>query len=154
MDLSKAYKTEKIKSVCISIVLLVIGYTISLFTCDDIFPRFGALVVCVGIIFSLKGYQQKLDVVLPIALKQMDEVKKAVDESSYQNDENNEAKNKFVHEMKPHIEAAENKIKRSVNEVKSDLLKFEGGLIIIGTLVWAFGDLIVTVNLFSTCSCI
>lgn len=134
---------EELYPIYISIVLVIVGYVLSIYTNAEIFPRFGALIVCVGVYFGVKALPAKIDHAAPIFKSRMDELREEVNKFP-------ECKEKEL--LKAKITEDEYKQNRTLFSLKNRLFKIEGGIIIIGTLIWAFGDCFVY-NHFLTQQC-
>jgi len=145
--------TVEKKSIYIVIFLTIAGYMISIFTCEDIFPRFGALIVCVGVYFGTSGYFLRSSGMDSIHNRDMDETeikgleiletKRGLvpDELLDQN------KNDFIQKSKEiRYQGIREKYKLDIR-----ILRVEGAIIIFGTLVWGFGDWFVINNFMSFC---
>ena len=131
----KLSKEEK-HSIIIAIMLSLVGYIIAMFTCPDVFARFGSLIVCIGVIFGVKGLPVLLDHATPIYENEFDKVNEKIEELI---PEGHPSKN----EIKEKVEQASLEMKRTLYAVKQRLYKIEGGVIIIGTIIWGFGDYVV-----------
>ena len=123
-------------SIYISIALGIVGYIISLFTCDDVFPRFGSLIVCIGVFFSIKDLPKRLDVIQAVFQDEIQLMRATVDELT----KNNPADINMKKQMESPIKKAENKMHQTLFEARNRMLKIEGSIIIAGTLIWGFGD--------------
>jgi len=152
IPLSREEKT----SIYITAGLAVTGYIISTFTCDDVFPRFGALIVCTGVLFGVKGLTITLDHASPIFEAQFKKIKEKLD-VRYQKLKG-KAKDEELTELREnslqHIKDEENKIKRMLYSIKKRILYVEGRIIAFGTLVWGFGDYTISSRyLLGACNC-
>jgi len=116
---------------------MLLGYSLAVYFNDvTIFPRFGALVICVGIYFTVYGLEDKLshlegnaDSLIDI----LDQNLARASESSYA-------------VMEDRINKFKTKEKEFRDSRRFKLVKVEAGLAIIGTFIWAFGDLLVFVK--------
>src|SRR5690606_31560868 len=64
--MSKLSKDEKC-SIGMAVAVGIAGYLVSMFTCEDVFPRFGAVIVCLGIFFATRGFTLRMDTFEPVA---------------------------------------------------------------------------------------
>ena len=137
---------EEIKIVILSVLLYVSSYLLDFRIFGDflfLFPRSGALVVCLGIWFGLLNLPYTLDNVLKI---QNDKSVKLFDEALIMTRGHPEE----IELNKESYQAASDDFSgnRETNEIlKKRVLYIEFYLLIGGTLVWAFGDLIVRYSL-------
>jgi len=138
---NKLSKEEK-RSIAISVVVGITGYLVSMFTCEDVFPRFGAVIVCVGILFATRGFTLRMDTFEPIAGEMQ---KKLIDDGlrllesrrgEISDDQVDEAKDAFLKGVKKQNHETRGKVYR----LKLRLIRVESSIVIAGTLIWAFGD--------------
>jgi hypothetical protein len=137
-------KFEKI-SITLSIFIIMLGYVIAIFTCADVFARFGALVVCVGVYFASKGFSLNASKISEVAGEVWEENEKemlAITES-----EDSKIPREFQADAKAKLLARSKELKakasRSAYALEMRLIKVESNIIIVGTLIWAFGDYLV-----------
>jgi hypothetical protein len=131
-------------SIFASIALFIAGYIFAITICEStMFARFGSLIVCIGVIFSVKGLPQLMDAVQPIYEHQAqllrDGIKAACDGHEFEE----YIRAEMSKAVEPKITELEQKMSRTIYSVKNRLLRIEGAIVIIGTLVWGFGDYIV-----------
>jgi lysylphosphatidylglycerol synthetase-like protein (DUF2156 family) len=139
--MSKLSKDEK-RSIAMAVVVGITGYLVSMFTCEDVFPRFGAVIVCVGVFFATRGFTLRLDAFEPVA----EEMKrKSIDDGLHllesrrgeiSDEQVDESKSEFLRKAK----RIDNEARRKMYRLKLRLLRVESSIVIAGTLIWAFGD--------------
>lgn len=139
--MNKLSNDEK-HSIATAVVVGVVGYVISVLTCEDIFPRFGAVIVCIGIYFTTRGFTLRMDTFEPVA----EEMKRSnIDQclnvlesrrGEITDDMINETKDDFLTRAK----GIDNDARRKIYRLKLRLIRVESSIIIVGTLIWAFGD--------------
>lgn len=135
---------EERYSIYATIALIVVGYALAFTLCNpSLFARFGAIVVCVGVFFSLKGLPQILEAIQPIFQSEISELNQAVEQVLEANPDNHKLRSDMEKKVKPQIAELENKLDRSLFAVKKRFLQLEGGIVIVGTLIWGFGDYLV-----------
>lgn len=139
----KVSKDERV-SILISIGLVVVGYLSSVTNCNPgIFARFGSLLVCTGVIFSLKGLPQTLDAVQPIYEREIKNLRDAIESLCTGHKFEEGIRAEMSRKLEPEITALEQKMKRTIFALKKRLLHTEGTIVIVGTLIWGFGDYLV-----------
>lgn len=139
----KISKDER-HSIYASVFLFIFGYALAIGICDPaMFARFGSLIVCIGVIFGVKGLPQQMDAVLPIYEKQIQKLRDFVESSCQEHEFEPHIRHAMAEKVEPEIVDLEQKMKRTMYSLKSRFLKIEGGVVIIGTLVWGFGDYLV-----------
>jgi len=133
------------RSIYIALVLGVFGYIASTFTCEDVFPRFGALIVCSGIFFGMKGITTNLDYTTPVFESRLEKLKSDMEFtlSELGKVAPKEEVEKFRSKIDSEVEEGKLKVQRTSYSLKQRILKLEGSIIIAGTLIWAFGDYLV-----------
>lgn len=145
MNIEQPLSKEEKLSIYLATFLAALGYGIALFTCSDVFARFGALIVCVGVYFGAKGFILRSNSFTPISDKlMMENIQKCMDildtrKSDVSENLIEEAKLKFLESCKK----IENKKNRSVYALEKRVIRIESGIIMAGTLIWAFGDYVV-----------
>lgn len=156
MDLDKQplSKDEK-HSIYISIFLGVLGYVIALFTYPDVFARFGALIVCIGVYFGAKGFTLTSSKIAPIADKMMEEkIRKGLE---YLDTKKTEFSEQLVEENKLKFLEKSKELKskrnRSIYALEMRVVRVESWIIMAGTLIWAFGDYLVLETFTSFVNC-
>jgi len=124
------------------VLLTAVGYLISIFTCDDIFPRFGSLIVCIGIYFGTSGYfirSSGMDMMSDSYMNQ--ELSKWLE---ILETKRGEVPGELLESNKQKLIEGVNKIRnnslRDKYKLDMRILRVEGGIIMYGTLVWGFGD--------------
>ena len=137
-------------SIYATIGLIVGGYVLAIAICDpDMFARFGALIVCIGVIFSVKGLPQLLDAVQPIFEQETQRLRDAIEAACIGHEFEENIREAMSKTVEPKITELEQKMSRTMFSVKNRLLRIEGAIVIIGTLVWGFGDYLVPcINFF------
>ena len=139
----KISKDER-HSIYASTGLLLSGYILAIAICDPVmFARFGSLIVCVGVIFGIKGLPQLLDAVQPIYKKEIQKLRDAIDAACNGHEFEAHIRAATAEKVEPEIAKLEQKLSRTLFSVKNRLLRIEGAIVIIGTLVWGFGDWLV-----------
>lgn len=154
MDIYKQPLTrDEKRSIALSILISLVGYLIALFTCCDVFARFGALVVCVGVYFGAKGFSLRSNKINEIAETMWERDTQEI-LSFYESEKSNisrgllgQARAQFLEKAKE-LKAKKN---RSVYALEMRWLKVESAIIMAGTLIWAFGDYLV-LELYISCS--
>ena len=145
-------KDEK-QSIALAVVLALLGYLSAIFTCDDVFARFGALIVCVGVYFGAKGFPLKASKIKEIADEMWEEDSKKI--LSIFDAENSVIPIELRPQAKAEFLAKANEIKakgsRSVYALEMRWVRVESTIIMAGTLIWAFGDYLVP-NIYSICA--
>ncbi len=145
-------KDEKM-SITLSVFVSILGYVIAVFTCDDVFARFGALVVCVGVYFGSKGFSLRASKIMEVA----DDVWESNVQEMLAIVESTESKipKEFVEKAKAEIlsksKELKAKAKREAFALEMRLIKVESSIIMAGTLIWAFGDYLVP-EIYSLCT--
>jgi hypothetical protein len=140
-------------SIAISILIALAGYLIALFICCDVFARFGALVVCVGVYFGAKGFSLRSSKINEIGEAMWERDTKEIlalfdsEKSNIPRELVGETKAQFLEKAKE-LKA---KKSRSVYALEMRWLKVESAIIMVGTLIWAFGDYLV-LELYISCS--
>ena len=132
-------------SIYASLVVAVTGYVISLFSCDDVFPRFGSVLVCIGVLFSIKDLPNKIDVIKSACQPEIDLMRNTVESITKEHPSGIEMKK----QMELSIRKMEAEMNRTIFSQRNRILRIEGSIIIIGTLIWGFGDLFVPNNYLS-----
>ena len=131
---------DELHSIYASIGLCIFGYVLAILIADPImFARFGSVIVCIGVIFSVKGLPQLLDAVQPIFEEEIQELRNAFEAICNER----EVEETIRTPMTENITELENKMSRTLFALKKRLLQIEGGIVIIGTLIWGFGDYLV-----------
>ncbi len=143
-------------SIGLTTITIAVGYTISLFSTDDIFSRSGAIIVCIGVYFGMKGLTQFIDPLMEVSDEVIDMGRDHQVGKMYEIPYIRELKNKYGADAEEHpvIKARKKEINEIMNEakehirqegasLKNRLIKIEGGTLILGTLIWGFGDLLV-----------
>ncbi|MGR6862854.1 hypothetical protein ACU5EH_25195 [Aliivibrio salmonicida] len=109
--------------ISMTLIVIILGYSIAYFTKEpNTFARSGAVIVCVGIFFGFKNYPH-------IA----------------------EEFRSFVHKNPPSgfKEEVSNKVLSDIDQIidrmKYRFLQIESAILIFGTLIWGFGDLLIFV---------
>ncbi len=139
----KISKDEK-HSIYASLGLLIGGYVLAVVICDPtMFARFGSLIVCVGVIFGIKGLPQLLDAVQPIYEEQIKQLRDGIESACKGHQFETDIRAAMAENVEPEIVKLEQKMSRTMFSVKNRLLRIEGAIVIIGTLIWGFGDLLV-----------
>lgn len=142
--MSKFSNDEK-HSIATAILVGTAGYVISVFTCEDIFPRFGAVIVCIGVYFATRGFALRMDIFEPVAedmkRKHIDQCLDVLESrrGEIPDDQVDEAKKCFLEQAKK----IDNDARRKIYRLKLRLLRVESSIIMVGTLIWAFGDWLV-----------
>ncbi|MFT6900760.1 MAG: hypothetical protein ACJAXS_000940 [Colwellia sp.] len=137
-------KFEKV-SIALSLFIIVLGYVIAIFTCADVFARFGALVVCVGVYFASKGFSLNASKISEVA----GEIWEANENPILAIIESEESKipKEFQADAKAKLLAQSKELKvkadRKAYALEMRLIKVESNIIMVGTLIWAFGDYLV-----------
>lgn len=139
--MNKLSKDEK-HSIATSVLVGAAGYVISIFTCEDVFPRFGAVIVCIGVYFATRGFTLRMDIFEPVAeemkRKKIDECLSGIESKrgNIPDQQIDEAKESLLSRARE----LDNNARREVYRLKLRLLRVESSIIIAGTLIWAFGD--------------
>jgi hypothetical protein len=129
------------RSIFVTGLLLLIGYGLALFMCEPVmFARFGSLIVCVGVLFSIKGLPETLDSIQPIFQSEIDLLKDKMEQLCVGHPSEGALRKSFKEIMDPKISEIEKRMNRTIFSQKKRLLHLEGGIVIIGTLIWGFGD--------------
>lgn len=125
-------------------VLAVLGYILSIFLCDsELFARFGSVIVCVGIIFSLDGFSNSIDLMGEVADERMERVRSELYENIEFYPIGQELKNMIKEKTETDVNEAVINVRKIISKTKMRLLKVEATIVIIGTLIWGFGDYLV-----------
>ena len=130
----------------------LLGYLIALFTCDDVFARFGALVVCVGIYFGAKGFSLRSSKIAAIAEEMWVEDTKKILEA-YESEQSAIPKELVKHAQAQFLaksKALKAQMNRNIYAIEMRLIRVESTIIMTGTLIWAFGDYFVP-ELYASC---
>jgi hypothetical protein len=127
---------EERTSLVLAMVLTIIGYGISMVTCSDVFPMFGALIVCVGVLFSIKGLPTLLD---DVESSYEGDIEKARNNIQASIPDGHPDKGKIREQLESDIAKAQ----RTMHYLKMRIFRIEGGIIIAGTIIWGFGDYVV-----------
>ncbi|GGC79338.1 hypothetical protein [Marinobacter halophilus] len=139
----KLSKDEK-HSIYATIVLLLVGYLIAAGICEPtMFARFGALAVCVGIIFSMKGLPEIIEAARPRFTDHAQEMRELADKMFVDKGLDSEQRESAHSKLEPLIEEYISGTGKTIDMVKRRLLRIEGTIVVIGTLVWGFGDYLV-----------
>lgn len=116
------------QSIYISIGLSIAGYLLAITLCDpDMFARFGSLVVCIGVIFGIKGFPQILDAVEPIYQEQVDKLRATIEKACAGHQFEEQIRAEMDSKVEPKIKEHEQKTSRTVFAVKKRVLQIEGG---------------------------
>lgn len=135
---------EERRSIYVTGFLLLIGYGLALVMCEPLmFARFGSLIVCVGVLFSIKGLPEILDSVQPIFQTEIDLLKNTMEKMCVGHPSEDALRKSFKEVMDPKISEIEKKMNRTIFSLKKRLLHLEGGIVILGTVIWGFGDYVV-----------
>lgn len=129
---------EKI-AISSTVIIAAAGLYCGLTTEGINFARSGSLIVIIGVIFGLLDLPSRLSEIDIWVKDQAENIKSSVIESIAPNSENNE-----------HAEIAFDKAaKQAISDINSEarkkriqLILIEGIILVIGTLIWGFGDLI------------
>ncbi len=132
-----------------SICILIVCFLISVFTdYDGAFPRSGGLVICIGIYFIFKHlrWNKVSEDIYRLAIDLYTKIEENVHEKAYKSKTSNETPAEIaklrVDRVYPHF----------VNAVISKLGRTEGSILIIGTIVNVYGDILVKfVRLYLGC---
>jgi hypothetical protein len=151
--LNQPFTKDEKTSILLAVLISFLGYIAAIFTCDDVFARFGALVVCVGVYFASKGFS--------LQFSKMAEVSDAAWESNTKkilatidSDENKIPEHLVEHakaELLGIIKESRDKAELTVYLLEKRFIKIESYILIAGTLIWAFGDYFVP-EMYSLCT--
>ena len=131
-------KYEKL-AITISLVIVIVGLLFGLYTEGVNFSRAGALVVIVGIVYGLLDLPSKLTNIDSWARGEAEKVKPSVLESlKDQGADNKKAEGIY----KKTIDEAIEEINWAAQKRKRKLVLVGGAILIVGTLIWGFGDLV------------
>jgi hypothetical protein len=139
--MSKLSKDET-HSIAAAALVGISGYLLSLLTCEGIFPRIGAVIVCIGVFFATRGFALRMDTFEPVVEEMK---KKKIDEGiamldsrrgEVPDDDLEKAKKAFLDQARK----IENDGRRKIYRLKLRLIRVESSIIMAGTLIWAFGD--------------
>ena len=131
-------KDEK-DSIYAAAFLFVTGYLLAAYICPTMLQRFGGLIICVGVLFSMKGLSDRLEVLTKVGKEELQEPLAAVEEMSNQGIIGSEVKAQQLEIFK----AAENRMSQLIFSAKRRLLIIEGSIIVFGTIINSWGDLFV-----------
>ena len=137
----KSFSSEESSSIAISTLLLIGGYIWAVYSCPATFARFGALLVCVGIILAyldLRGIWEESKMLSELDKRQTIKHLSEITEPS----KSQEHAERFMYHSEIVSEIFDNNI-QSANSRKKQAMLIEVAIIIVGTIVWAFGDLLV-----------
>ncbi|WP_223671195.1 hypothetical protein [Kangiella shandongensis] len=139
----KVSKEEK-QSIYVSSGLLILGYALATFMkSPDMFARFGSLIVCVGVLFSIKGLPQLVDSAKSIYDEQIKMLRDSIESACEGHQYETEMRAQMAEVVEPEIVKLEISMNKQVHFVRNRLLRIEGAIVIVGTLTWGFGDLLV-----------
>jgi hypothetical protein len=119
--------------------LFAMGYLLAAYICPTMLQRFGGLIICIGVLFSMKGLPDQLEVLKEIGKEELQEPLAALEEMSKQGIISPEVKAQQLEKFK----AAENRISQHIFSTKRRLLLIEGSIVVFGTIINSWGDLIV-----------
>ena len=131
-------KEEKY-SIYAAAVLFAIGYLLAAYICPAMLQRFGGLIICVGVLFSMKGLSEKLEALKEIGKEELQEPLAVLEEMSKQGIISSEVEAQQLEQFK----ASENRISQYILSAKRRLLLIEGSIVVFGTIINSWGDLIV-----------
>lgn len=132
------------RSIYVTILLLGTGYLVSLGIGDPtMFSRFGALVVCIGVIFSIKGLPEIIEAARPHFESHAEEMREWAQNKFIEEGLDPEQRKEAIAKLEPLLEQYLSNTSKTIDRVKQRLLRIEGTVVVIGTLVWGFGDLLV-----------
>ena len=132
-----------------TMILLVVGYVISLGIGDPtVFARFGALIVCVGIIFSMKGLPEIMESARPSFESHADELREWAERKFAEEGLDTSERKEAIIKLEPLLQEYLSGTSKTIDKVKQRLLRIEGTVVVIGTLVWGFGDCLVIESLY------
>lgn len=125
------YEKQVRQSIILASGCTIFGFALSLILKDaEIFPRFGALVACIGIYFVAF----RIGPILNLAIKNSEELGKTLESLLRAG-------------IKPDEDYLVSTVKSESNDLKKEssegLIKLESKIVMAGTIIWAFGDLIV-----------
>jgi hypothetical protein len=151
--LNQPFTKDEKKSILLSVMISILGYVIAIFTCDDVFARFGALVVCVGVYFGSKGFSLQFSKIAEIADAAWESNTKEM-LATIDSDESKIPQHFVKHakaELLTKIKESKDTAKRTVYLLEKRFIKIESYILIAGTLIWAFGDYFVP-EMYSLCT--
>lgn len=131
-------KDEKY-SICAAALLFALGYLLAMYICPTMLQRFGGLIICIGVYFSMKGLPEKLEVIKQVGNEALQEPLVVVDEMFKQGIISAENKAQVTADIK----ARESKMSQLTFFTKRRLLIIEGSIVVLGTIINSWGDLIV-----------
>ena len=139
-------KNEKF-AIFISLTIGVVGLIIGLYTVGDNFARSGALIVIVGIVHGLFKLPNLLKMVDLFVQSEGEKIRKSAIDDLIDNGVSNEDADKISQEALDQVADALNK---EAKKRKRKHAFIEAMILICGTLIWGFGDL-VNPACFTTC---
>ncbi len=125
------FSKEEKHSIFLTVLTLITGYAISLFTSADVFSRSGAIIVCIGIYISMLELTKSIDAALKNSEVRLKKLTKK---------HNHPTPNKEINKI---AAMAKKEMRGKGQALKSRILRTEGYILIVGTLTWGFGDLLV-----------
>jgi hypothetical protein len=134
-------KLEKAQPYIIGLILFI-GFSLDIFSCKLLaFPRSGALVVCLGIVIGLKLYAITTfsqDEVYQAICTGRDKLRQAYIDAT--------GKVSLPQASIPNAdelyEESKSALEKSFGETKNRIIKLEMITLVVGTIVWGFGDII------------
>jgi hypothetical protein len=133
------YKSEKI-AIFLSILILTIGLYLGVKYAGHYFARSGSLVVCVAVIFIFYHLEHNLIHLVSQSRELWENSKNDVIEQSVSEDEvSKEQASATVNSV---INQFHTLLEDGVEKAKRRAVRIEVSLLILGTLVWGFGDLV------------
>lgn len=133
-------------SICAAAVLFALGYLISAYICPTILQRFGGLIICIGVLFGVKGLPDKVDVTTDIVKEELQEISSAIEDLFKNAIIDQETKSSL---LRAHGATCD-KIDLLNLRVKTRLLRIEGLVVVFGTIINSWGDLIVY-SIYQSC---
>jgi len=141
--------SSECQSIRATIFLLIVGYLTSLGIDDPtMFARFGALIVCLGVVFSMKGFSEIMESARSRVESHADELREWAEQRFVEESLSDSERKAGMTKLESHLQEYLSGTSKTIDQVKQRLLKIEGGVIIIGTLVWGFGDFLVIESLY------
>jgi hypothetical protein len=130
--------TIEIISCLLAVSLLGISY---FFISSEAFQRSGALLVCIAILFGFVDFGKQIDNSIISTLKKVVENEKNESAAFFQKQLISQLKTQDINLM--HETLNEDYLYQMFYQnLRNRIYKVEGVIAIVGTLVWAFGDLI------------
>jgi hypothetical protein len=133
------FKSEKI-AISLSILILSIGLYLGIIFAGHYFARSGSLVVCVAVIFIFYHLEHNLIHLVSRSRDLFESTKgEVINEVRLQNDTSivqaTSSANSVINDFHSLLEGGVEKAKRRA-------IRIEASLLVFGTLVWGFGDLV------------